>query len=156
MKKNSILLLQAILVLVGLGVIAALLWEPHLEGVNANATSLSEIYLDDPFLAYVYLGSLPFFVGLYHAFKALGDLRRTGIFSESSVRALWIIKYCALITAAAIVAADIFLVFAARESGEDAAGAVMLGMIATFLSIVVAITAGIFERRLSSSASESN
>ena len=28
-----------------------------------------DIYLRDPFLAYVYVGSIPFFIGLYQAFR---------------------------------------------------------------------------------------
>ena len=147
-KKILTVFLQAVIVLFGAGVLAALLWEPHLEGVNANATSLREIYFDDPFLAYAYLGSIPFFVGLYQAFKMLGNFRRDGSFGESSVRALRIIKRCALITAGAIIAADIFLMIAARGSGEDAAGAVALGIMATLASLIVATTATVFERKL--------
>jgi hypothetical protein len=146
--KGVAALLQMVVVLLGIGVLTALLWEPHLEGVNANATTLSEIYFDDSFLAYVYLGSIPFFVGLYQAFKILKEVGGTGRFSENSVRALRNIKYCALITAGAIVAADVFLAIMSRSNGEDAAGAVALGILATLASIVVAVTARVFERNL--------
>ena len=63
MKNSSALLLQGVTVLVGIAVLAFLLWEPHIEGRNAHATTF-EIYFKDPFLAYVYLGSAPFFVAL--------------------------------------------------------------------------------------------
>jgi len=133
--------------LVGIGVLALMLWEPHLEGRNAHAT-LFEIYFKDPFLAYVYLASIPFFVGLYQAFKVLRYAGENKIFSQGAVNALRTIKYCAFITAGAIVAADVFLMIAARSSGEDAAGAVMLGIIATFASIVIGTAAAVFERIL--------
>ncbi|MDP3794880.1 MAG: DUF2975 domain-containing protein, partial [Candidatus Sungbacteria bacterium] len=71
MKRSSTIFLQIVIVLIGIGVLALMLWEPHLEGRNVNATFF-EIYFKDPFLAYVYLGSIPFFVGLYQAFKVLG------------------------------------------------------------------------------------
>jgi len=134
-------------VLIGIGVLIAMLWEPHLEGRNVNAT-LFEIYFKDPFLAYVYLGSIPFFVGLYQAFKVLGYAGENKVFSQATVKALRTIKYCALITAGAIVAADVFLMIAARSSGDDAAGAVALGIVATFASIVIGTAAAMFERIL--------
>ena len=58
MKKSSTIFLQVVIVLIGIGVLAAMLWEPHLEGRNVHAT-LFEIYFKDPFLAYVYIGSIP-------------------------------------------------------------------------------------------------
>lgn len=145
--------LQVVIVLIGIFTLAAMLWEPHLEGINANATTLYEIYFDDPFLAYVYLGSIPFFVGLYQAFKVLGYAGQNKVISQPAVKALRTIKYCALITAGAIVLADIFLVMHARLYPELGAtdgpeGAVMLGIVATFASIVVATAAAVFERVL--------
>jgi hypothetical protein len=144
-KIGSTIFLQIIVVILGIGVLFFLLWEPHLEGRNINATLL-EIYFKDPFLAYVYLGSIPFFMGVYQAFKLLGYVRNNTVFSRATVKALGTIKYCALITAGAIIAADTFLMIAARSNNEDAAGAVALGIVATLLSIIVATTAGMFER----------
>lgn len=40
-----------VVVLGGIGALAFMLWEPHLEGRNAHA-GLFEIYFKDPFLAY--------------------------------------------------------------------------------------------------------
>jgi hypothetical protein len=70
MKRGSTIFLQVVIVLLGVGVLALLLWEPHVEGVNAHAT-LFEMYFN-PFIAYAYIGSIPFFVALYQAFKLLG------------------------------------------------------------------------------------
>jgi hypothetical protein len=68
MKMRSLVVptifLQAVIVLIGIGALALMLWEPHIEGRNAHAT-LFEIYFNDPFLAYAYLASIPFFVALY-------------------------------------------------------------------------------------------
>ena len=147
MKKIPTLFLQSVIMLIGIGVLIALLWEPHLEGRNAHAT-VFQIYFQDPFLAYVYLGSIPFFVALFQAVKVLGYVRQNRVFSHETVTALRTIKYCAIITAAAIVAADAYLMFAARSNGEDAAGAVALGIVATFASAVIATAAAVFERVL--------
>jgi hypothetical protein len=152
MKRSSTIFLQVVIMLFGIGVLVALLWEPHLEGRNVNAT-LFEIYFKDPFLAYVYLGSIPFFVGLYQAIKALGYVGQNKTFSQATVKALRTIKYCALITAGAIVAADAFLIIHARLYPELGAqdgpeGAVALGLVATFASIIVCTAAAVFERVL--------
>lgn len=147
MKKGSTIFLQFVLALIGVGIFAWLLWFPNTEGRNVNATFF-QIYFNDPFLAYIYLASVPFFVGLYQGIKILGYAGRNDVISQLAVQALRKIKYCALITAGAIVAADTFLMVAARSNGEDAAGAVMLGLIITFLSIVIAAVAVVFERIL--------
>ena len=93
MKRGSTIFLQVVIALLGVGVLALLLWEPQVEGRNVNDTQF-EIYFKDPFLAYIYLAFVPFFVGLYQAFKILGYARRNEIFFQRSVRALRIIKYC--------------------------------------------------------------
>src|ERR1700730_15955104 len=108
MKRSLTIFLQVVTGLLGVGVLAFLLWEPNLEGRNVNAT-LFEIYFKDPFLAYLYLAFVPFFVGLYQGFKILGYARRDEIFLQHSVRALQIIKYCALTTAIFILGAEAYL-----------------------------------------------
>ena len=151
MKKSSTIFLQVVIVLIGIGALALLLWEPHLEGVNANA-GFFEVYLD-PFIAYIYLASIPFFVAVYQAFKVLGYVGKNMTFSQAAVRALRKIKYCAFITAGAIIATDVFLLVHARLYPEIGAvdgpeGAVMLGLIATFISVVIGTAAAVFEKTL--------
>src|SRR5437879_8819817 len=113
MKRSSTIFLQVVIVLIGIGALALMLWEPHIEGRNAHAT-LFQIYFNDPFLAYAYIGSIPFFVALYQAFKVLGYAGQNKAFSQAAVNALRTIKYCAFITAGAIVAADAYLMIHAR------------------------------------------
>jgi len=151
MRKSSTVFLQIVIVLIGIGTLALLLWEPHLEGVNANA-GFFEVYLD-PFIAYIYFASIPFFVALYQAFKVLGYVGKDMTFSQVAVGALRKIKYCAFITAGAIIATDVFLLIHARLYPEIGAvdgpeGAVMLGLIAAFISIVIGTVAVVFERTL--------
>jgi len=107
MKRGSTIFLRREVQLLPEGVLSLLLWEPQLEGRNVNAT-LFEIYFKDLFLAYIYLAFVPFFVGLYQAFKILGYARRNEIFFQRSVRALRIIKYCALTTAIFILVAEAY------------------------------------------------
>ncbi|MBI3297914.1 MAG: DUF2975 domain-containing protein [Elusimicrobia bacterium] len=85
---------QTVIVLVSIGAVALMLWEPHIEGGNAHAT-LFEIYFKDPFLAYAYFGSIPFFVALYQTSKVLGYIGQDKAFSQATVKALRTIKICA-------------------------------------------------------------
>lgn len=93
MKTSTSTFFQIILVLIGLAALTFMLWEPHLEGRNAHATTF-EVYFHDPFLAYVYVGSIPFFVALYRAFTLFGQVRQTGAFSQATVDALRGIRRC--------------------------------------------------------------
>ena len=146
MKRVSTIFLQVVIVLLGTGVLALLLWEPQVEGRNVNATQF-EIYFKDPFLAYIYLAFVPFFVGLYQAFNLLGYARRDEIFSQRAVRALQILKYCALTTAIFIIGAEVYIFLFVRGT-DDVAGGVMMGAFIIFVSAVIATAAAVFERIL--------
>jgi len=147
MKTTSTIFLRVVIVLIAVGVLALMLWEPHLEGRNAHAT-LFQIYFNDPFLAYAYTASIAFFIALYQAFKLLGYVARNEIFSQRSVKALRTIKFCAMTLVAFLLGAEAFIV--QRGKGEDIAGAVMMGLVLIFVSIVVATAAAVFERTLQS------
>ena len=144
MNRGASLFLRAVLVLFGIGALALLLWEPHIEGRNAHAT-LYAIYFKDPFLAYVYIGSIPFFVGLYQAFKVLGYVGRIKEFSPSAVKSLRTIKYCAIALVGFVAVGEAFIMFG---NSDDRAGGVFMGILITFASIVVATAVGVLERAL--------
>src|SRR6516164_692092 len=108
MKRASTTFLQGVIVLIGIGALAVLLWEPHVEGRNAHAT-LFEIYFKDPFLVYAYIGSIAFFVALYHAFKVLGYVGKNKVFTQAAVNALRTIKYCAIAIIGFVAGAEIFI-----------------------------------------------
>src|SRR5258706_11264789 len=144
MKKSSTTFLQVVIVLIGIGALALMLWEPHIEGRNVHAT-LFQIYFKDPFLAYAYITSIAFFVALYQAFKLLGYIGKNEVFSSRSVKALRTIKYCAIIQSTLIVTAALYIrIFHAKD--DDPAGFIAVSIVATFISIVIATAAGVFEK----------
>lgn len=148
MKRSSTIFLQVVIVLMGIGTLALMLWEPHIEGRNAHAT-LFEIYFKDPFLAYAYAASIPFFVALYQAFTLLGYIGQNKVFSLDSVKTLRTIKYCAMSLVGLIAAAVAYLFIAVRGK-DDIAGGVMIGLAMIFISAVIATAAAVFERLLQS------
>lgn len=144
MKRVSTTFLQLVIVLVGIGTTALLLWEPHLEGVNANATFF-EVYLD-PFIWLVYCGLIPFFIALYQAIKILGFAENNTVFSPAAVKAMQTIKYCAISIVGFVIAEELWIML--NHGNDDAAGAFAVGMLITFGSIVVATAAAMFEQVL--------
>jgi len=144
MKRSSTLFLQFVIVLIGIGALALMLWEPHVEGRNAQATTF-QIYFNDPFLAYAYGASIPFFVALYQAFKVVGYAGQNKVFSQAAVKALRTIKYCAIALIGFVAVGEIFIMFG---TSDDRAGGVFMGVLITFGSIVMATAAAMFERIL--------
>ena len=148
MRKGSTIFLQVVIVLIGIGSLALLLWEPHIEGRNAHAT-LFQIYFNDPFLAYAYIASIAFFVALYQAFKLLGYVGRSDVFSQRSVKALRTIKHCAMSLVGFLAGAEAYF-FIVRRGKDDIAGGVMMGLFLIFVSVVMATAAAVFEKTLQS------
>ena len=147
MNRGSILFLKAVLVLIGIGALALMLWEPHIEGRNAHAT-LFEIYFKDPFLAYAYIASISFFVALYQAFKVLGYVGQNQVFSPAAVRALRTIKYCAIAIIGFVVVEEIFILLMNNGDSDNPGAPIFMGLLIVFPSIVVAVAATMFERIL--------
>ncbi len=143
MKRSSTIFLQVVIVLIGTCALAFMLWEPHVEGVNAHAT-LSQMYFNS-FVLYAFVGSTPFFAALYHAFKVLGYVRHNKTFSEATVNSLRVIKYCALALIGFVAVSVIFMIGSDRE---DRPAGLFMRILVTFPSIIVATAAAISERIL--------
>jgi hypothetical protein len=144
MKKGSTIFLQVVIVLIGIGALALMLWEPQIEGRNAHATPY-QIYFKDPFLAYAYVGSIPYFAALYQIFKVLGYARHNKVFSHAAVKALGTAKYCALSIIGFVAGGELFIMFG---NSDDRAGGVFMGILITFGSVVIATAAAVFEKLL--------
>jgi small-conductance mechanosensitive channel len=145
MSRSSARFLQGVVMLVGLAALAFLLGEPHLEGRNAHAT-LFEIYFKDPFLAYVYAGSIPFFLALYRAFRLLGDVSRTGHFSSAIVNALRTIQVCALVVIGFIAGAAVIILLTGE--GEDRPAGIFMTLLAASGAGAIALAATLLARNL--------
>jgi hypothetical protein len=133
-------------VLIAIGTLAYLIRFPQLEGRAAHL-DLIHIYAD-PLILYGYVASIPFFIALYQAFRLLGYVDNNQVFSQSAVKAVRMIKYCALAMPVFIIIGLAWIVLGAN--GDDFAGPVALGIFATFVSIVIATGVAVFERLLQS------
>jgi hypothetical protein len=142
MIRISIGFLKIAVLLAGIGALAFLLWEPHIEGRNAHATTF-EIYFRDPFLAYAYTASIAFFVALYQAFRLLGYAGQDRIFSPASVKALRTMKFCAAAIIGFVLAGE--LIFILFNNSDDRAGGVFMGILITFGAMVAGAMATVLE-----------
>lgn len=142
MKKGSTLFLRFVLCLIAIGALAGLLWFPQTEGRAANLNLIS-IYTD-PFILYVYIASIPFFVGLYQAFKLLNFIDANKAFSQAAVNTLKVMKFASLSLIGFIALGLFYIRFAVV--GDDMAGPTMLGICMVLAFGVIATAAGIFQK----------
>jgi len=145
MKKGSTIFLRVVIVIIGIVALVVMIRFPLTEGRAVNL-DLFSIYWD-PFIVYGYLTSIPFFIALYQAFKLLGYIGQNKVFSLNSVKALRTIKYCAIVLSILIVMAALYIrIFHAKD--DDPAGFIAICIVTTFISIVIATAAAVFERTL--------
>lgn len=146
MKRSSTLFLKVVILLVAIGALAIMIRFPQTEGRAANLDVVS-IYTD-PFIIYMYIATIPFFVALYQAIKLLGFVDKNKVFSHAAVQAVRNIKYCATAIAAFIVGAEGYLFVVERSKSDDIAGGVMMGLFIIFISVVITTAAAVFQRLL--------
>jgi hypothetical protein len=142
MKKGSTLFLRLVICLIAIGVLAGMIWFPQTEGRATNLDLIS-IY-KDPFIIYIYIGSIPFFVGLYQAFKLLNFIDANKAFSQGAVNTLKNMKFASLSLIGFIALTVFYIRFFAH--GDDPAGPTALGILVSFALAVIATAAAVFQK----------
>lgn len=140
MKRSSTIFLRAVVVLIALIVLGLCLFVLP-AGISSDAT---EMY--HPILWGMYATAIPFFIALHQTLKLLGYIDKTKAFSQVSVKTLKTIKYCALAISGLYAVGLPYIFFVADK--DDAPGAVLIGLVFTLGSLVVAVFAAVLERLL--------
>ena len=140
MKQVSTLFLKAVVVIIGLLVLAVCIFV-----LPAGITSDKTGYYA-PILIGLYIPAIPFFFALYQTMKLLGNIDTNKAFSELSVRILKNIKYCAIIISALFTAGMPYIYYAAER--DDAPGVILIGLIIIGASTVIATFAAVLQRLL--------
>jgi hypothetical protein len=96
----------------------------------------------------VYAGSIPFFIALYQAFRALGYIGQNKFFSPEVVKALRTIKFCALAVVGFVVVEEIVLLLLNHGDRDNPGAPILMGALVAFPSIVIANAAAMFDRIL--------
>lgn len=100
------------------------------------------------FLIIAYLQAALFLFALFQAFRLLGYVARDNALSDSSVGALRRIKWCAVAIGFLMVTGIGWVMILSAGTGEDSAGPVMLGLIGTFASSVVAAAVAVLQAQV--------
>lgn len=140
MKRGSTFFLKAVVVLIGLIVLAFLVFALPI-AISSELTGDFD-YL--PILLGLYVPAIPFFIALYQALKLLGYIDKNKAFSQLSINALKKIKYSALSISALFVAGMPYIFIVAEM--DDAPGVVALGLVIIGASLVIATAAAVFQR----------
>src|SRR3989338_2207656 len=147
LKRGSTLFLKVVIILIAIGALAGMIRFPQTEGRAANLDLIS-IY-KDPFIIYIYIGSTPFFIGLYQAFELLSLIDSGKAFSQGAVNTLKNMKYASLSFIGFIALALLYIrFFAPLGVDDDPAGPTMLGLVVSIAFGVIATAAGVFQKLL--------
>jgi hypothetical protein len=137
MKRGSTMFLRATIILIGLIVIALCVFVLP-AGIGSDSTGDYR-----PILLGLYIPAVPFFIALYQAMKLLDFIDMNQAFSDRSIAALKYIKYCAFIISA-LFTAGMPYVFQVADK-DDAPGVILIGLVITGVSTVIAIFAGVLQ-----------
>lgn len=144
MNKQLRVFFQTLIIFVGIGVFVFMLWEPHLEGRNTQAT-VFQIYFNDPFLAFAYVGSIPFFIALLQVHKFLGFIENKKNNLQNILKSLHTIKLCSYALIGFVAVGEIFILL---NDSDDRAGGVVMGLLVALVAIMMASVANFFERAM--------
>ncbi len=144
MERGSTIFLKVAVFLIGTPVLAlcifGLTW---LANNPANPDYVQMLY---PILIGIYVSVIPFDLALYQALKLLNYIDKKQAFSELSIKALKNIKFCA-ITISGLYVLIIPFVYLLAEL-DDAPGLIIIGMVPTFASMVIAVFAAVLQKLL--------
>ncbi|WP_042222018.1 DUF2975 domain-containing protein [Oceanobacillus manasiensis] len=149
MKQGSTLLLKIAVILMGIPIFAICVFflpKIVLEAIDHASDGAQLGYIVLGILAVMYFSAIPFYFALYQAFKLLRYIDQNNAFSDLSVVALSKIKYCA-ITITGLYILVLPLVFIVAQ-WDDAPGLVLIGMVISGASLVIAVFAAVLKRLL--------
>lgn len=144
MERIKTLFLKITVVVIGLIMLAlCVFFLPMLAREGAEYFPAESIY---PLVIVMYIATIPFFVALYQSLKLLSYIDKNIAFSERSVKALKIIKYCACSISLLFVIVLPFLYQMAEF--DDAPGIIVIGLVIIFASTVIAVFAAVLQKLL--------
>ncbi|MBN9654124.1 DUF2975 domain-containing protein [Halobacillus sp. GSS1] len=146
MKRGSTLFLKLAVFLIGLPVLALCIFFVP-EFAEYAGVLLSDFPIIEPVVfIYMYLTAIPFYFALYQAFKLLNYIDSNKAFSDLSVKALRVIKFCA-VTISVLYVVLMPVIYTVAEL-DDAPGLIVIAMVIILASAVIAVFAAVLQRLL--------
>ncbi|MCT2345602.1 DUF2975 domain-containing protein [Niallia taxi] len=146
MNQVSTLFLKIAVIFIGLPILALCVFVVPEIGRYAGELLSNITYIKYLVISFFYVSAIPFFIALYQAFKLLIFIDKNKAFSELSVKALKVIKYCAIIISGLFVIAMPLFYFMA--DADDAPGVIIIGLVIIFASMIIAVFAAVLQRLL--------
>lgn len=137
MKRGSTIFLKTVVFAIGLGVFALCI-------IIANTLLKNDVGGYRPILTGMLVTAVPFFIGAYYAYKLLTNIDEKKAFTNSSIKALKVIKNCGIVISV-IYGAGLPYIFIMAER-DDAPGVALLGFIFTFAPMAIAVFATVIQR----------
>ncbi|PFK29737.1 hypothetical protein COI93_23145 [Bacillus cereus] len=144
MKQVSTLFLKIAVMLIGIPILALCIF--GLTWLANHPVHPNYAHILYPILIIMYVSVIPFFIALYQAFQLLSYIDKNKAFSKLSVRALKNIKYCAITISILYVIGLPFFYFLAEM--DDAPGIIVIGLVISFASMVIAVFAAVLQKLL--------
>ncbi|WP_099224838.1 DUF2975 domain-containing protein [Listeria costaricensis] len=144
MKKET-LFLKIVIILIGLFILTII-------GLGFPAVGYRAVYqagglfgkITTAILTGLTLSAIPFFTALYQGLKLLSYIDRNEAFSTLSIRALKIIKNCALIdTIIYLAILPFFYIFADKD---DSPGFLAIGLVLFFACLVISVFTTVLQK----------
>lgn len=148
LKRAPTLVLKAVLVLIGLGVLALCVFLFPNVWVGAPKEWPQVTHVLYPALIGLFASAIPFFIALFQAFTLLHLIDKNEAFSDRSVKALAAIKYCAIVFSALYMTA-MPLAFVVADL-DDAPGLVVIAFAVACSPLIVATFAAVVQRLVQS------
>lgn len=149
-QRGSTLFLRTAVILIGIPVLALCIFLlPEIsyvavEQFKGNGTTIASIVFG--LLLIMYASAVPFYFALYQALKLLKYIDNNEAFSEKSVVALKKIRNCAFIISGLYAIALPLIAIIAQW--DDAPGLIVIGLVITGASLVIAVFAALLQRLL--------
>src|SRR3989344_5488559 len=140
MNQGSTLFLKAVIYLIGLAVLGLCVI------LVGNAFGNQDVGMYFPILIGMTITAIPFFYALLQGLLLLSFIDKNIAFSDASVNAIKTIKYCAFTISVLYAAGMPFIIYVADK--DDAPGAVLIGLVFIFASLVVGVFAAVLQKLL--------
>lgn len=148
-KRASTLFLKAVLVVIGIAVLALTIFAFANIWVGAAAEWPDFTYVIYPGLLGIFLTVIPFLFALFQAFKLLQYIDKNNAFSDLSIKALRYIKYSAVTMTVLYMVAIMPIAFIVAHL-DDAPGAVPIAAAFACTPLVVATFAAVLQKLIQS------
>ncbi len=149
MKKNITIISRGAVLLMGTAVVVVCgVLFPELGREEAIANPKAGPLI--PYFIGLWILSIPIFIGLYQTWRLLDYIDKNNAFSAKSIKALQIIKMCAITFAILIILSAVAVVVAARATNptEDVAPVGPIGFVFVSVSVIIATFVAVLQRVL--------